>query len=464
MKWAVLTGLLVLGTIAGVYAYVATGREHGYRERIDSGEAAMARDDHAAAIEEFSGAIALKPDSMLGHLKRGEAYLRRGDYDAALRDLRRATDLDASALPAQELLADVNYALARYDRAAQRYDVYLRLDDGSPRILYKQALAYYSGGEPGPAIAALRKAIGLDEKFAEAHYLLALCLRDVLDPRGALAALEKALALAPGMLQAREELADLYRSLGRQGERIKQLEVLFGRDPGPSREVALALAYADAGRLESAVLRLGEATERYPDHAHTYVALGRVWLETAQRDRGVVTRRVSLTKALAALERAVRSDTSSEALTLLGRALLMAGEDDERAERVLRQASDTLPVDPLSFYHLAEAAERRGRLDVARRALLDYDAIRDGDRDGRRAAALAERIAELSMRLNDPGLAARYYQRAADASPANSGLLLRLADAQWKAGRVDAARTTVNSILEKAPHDRQALTLWRRLR
>ena len=39
----------------------------------------------SAAIEAFSGAVALKSDSMLGYLRRGEAYRRRKRLDDALR-------------------------------------------------------------------------------------------------------------------------------------------------------------------------------------------------------------------------------------------------------------------------------------------------------------------------------------------------------------------------------------------
>lgn len=462
MKWMLLAGVLAVTAVAGVYTYAATERERTYRRLIDTGDAAMGRGDGYEAIEAFSGAISHKPDSMLGYLKRGEAYARRGEYDAALRDLRRATDLDPTSPRAQELSGDVNYTVLRYDRAAQRYEAYLRLDDRSPKILYKLALAHYSAGQPTAAIAALRKAIALEDKFAEAHYLLGLCLRESQDPRAAIAPLQRSVALAPAMLQAREELADLYGRLGRQGDRIKQLEALLAFDPGASREVALGLAYADAGRLENAVLRLGEATERYPDHSYIYVALGRVWLETAQRDSTLVSRRVSLAKALGALQGAAGSNQTSETLTLLGRALLMGGTDLESAQRTLQRATEILPVEPTAFYYLAEAAERRGQFDVARHALIDYHALGAGDRDARRGAVLPQRIAELSMRVNDPKTAVPWYQRASDAS-GDPILLTRLAEAQLRSGDAVAARATIDKAIEKDPENRAARALQRQL-
>ena len=48
------------------YSLVVTRREAPTAQLIDDGEAALARDNTSAAIEAFSGAIALKADSMLG--------------------------------------------------------------------------------------------------------------------------------------------------------------------------------------------------------------------------------------------------------------------------------------------------------------------------------------------------------------------------------------------------------------
>ena len=51
-----------------------------------SGSPAVSAGDALAAIQAFSGAIALRPDSMLVWLRRGEVYRLQGDYDAAVRD------------------------------------------------------------------------------------------------------------------------------------------------------------------------------------------------------------------------------------------------------------------------------------------------------------------------------------------------------------------------------------------
>jgi tetratricopeptide (TPR) repeat protein len=396
---------------------------------------------------------------MLGYFRRGEVYRRRNELEAALRDLTRAAGLDPAAPRPLELLGDVESALHRYPEAAERYEASIGLDDQSPRVLYKLALSRYRMSQQPIAIEVLRKAVGLNERFAEAHYLLGLCLRDRGNADEALKSLKRAAELAPTMLSAAEELAELYGRLGKIEERFDQLERLMALDPSPSRGVALGVAYANHGLIDRAVPALRHTAERYPQDPYVNVALGRVWLEAAQaRDD-----RVALGRALEALEGAVGTDDSSEALMLFGRALLLAS-DDELAERILTQASEQLPVDPLAFYYLAEAAERQGHAEVARKALLDYRALAGEERDARRRAVMAERLADLSFRLDDTASALLWYQRALEADSSDVSVLLRYAEAQWKAGSQDAARASVAKALEKEPNNVAARTLQRRYR
>jgi tetratricopeptide (TPR) repeat protein len=460
VKRVLLALVLLAGSLTAAYGYFETRRDRNYRYYLEQGDAALAAGNTYSALEAFSGAVALKPGSMLGYLRRGEAYRRRNELEAALRDLLRASELDPTAPRPLEMLGDVNAALLRYDRAASRYDAYLALDDQSPRVLYKLALVRYRARQPAAAIEALQKALKLKDRFGEAEYLLGLCLRDLRRNSEALTALRRAIDDAPALLPAREELAELYGRLGRTDDRLTQLEALVALDPAPSRSIALGLAYARSGLLDRAVPTLRQAAERYPDEPYVYVALGRVWLEAAQSRND----RVALAKALEALEGAAGTDDSSEAMTLFGRALLLAG-DHELAERVLKDATGKSPVDPLAHFYLADAAERCNHPDVARQALLDYRTLEGDDRDARRRSAMAERIGDLSWQLKDVPAAVTWYQRAMDVTPPPPpAFLVRLAQAQFLSGNLDAARASVTKALEREPSNSAAMALRRRLR
>jgi tetratricopeptide (TPR) repeat protein len=380
------------------------------------GDTFLREDDTFRAIEAYSGAIALRPDSMLAYLRRGETYRRRADLEAAAHDFTRAAALDRAATRPFEELGDVSYQLQRYDRAIAAYERSLRLDDRSARVNYKLALAHYRTGRTAEALAAVDQALRLDNRMADAQYLLGICLRDERRTADAVKAFERAAALAPAHIPAREELADLLGALDRRSDEIEQLQLLAGLDRDRvGRHVALGAANARSRRWDAAVLTLGSALERTRDPL-LYQALGEVWLESA-RARGD---RVDLRKAREALEPIASSPgATSDGLMVAGQAALEDG-DVEGAERTLQLATERYPVEPPAILVYAAIAERQNHLDNARRALIQYEALVASDPD---FIARATRIATLSIRLNDSNTANEWIKRGLDRDPQNATLV-----------------------------------------
>src|SRR5438105_1245861 len=145
------------------------------------GNTALPAAQTCGAIEAYSGAIALRPDSMLAYLRRGQTYQRRGergDLEAAARDFRTAATLDPAATRPLEALGDVRFQLQQYARAVSAYEQCVRLDDRSARVSYKLALARYRDHDIKGAVAALQETLRLDDRLPDAHYLLGVCLRE----------------------------------------------------------------------------------------------------------------------------------------------------------------------------------------------------------------------------------------------------------------------------------------------
>jgi tetratricopeptide (TPR) repeat protein len=451
--------LLAAAAVGGAVAYQAAARQRDYSVLLTRGDAALRDDQTYNAIEAYSGAIALRPDAMLAYLRRGQTYQRRsdrGDLDAAARDFGRAAALDPTATRPLEALGDVRYLQQRHDRAAEAYERFLRLDDRSARVSYKLALARYRTRDLDAALVSLSAALRVDDRLADAHYLRGVCLREQNRVPDALRAMERAVALDPGMIPAREEMADLLGALGRRADQLEQLHVLAGLDRDHvARQVAVGLAHARAGHWDLAVLTLGSAFERHPSAPEIYRAIGKVWLERPREDGAF------LAKARQALERVASSPSAtSESLTLYGRVLLEAGDIDA-AERVLLQATTEFPVEPSAYLLYASTAERQNHLDSARAALIQYGGITANATD---VVERAARISSLSLRLDDAPTAVAWLTRATALSPNDTRLAASLAEAQMRSGDVAAARATLARALEKEPAGAQLLALARRLR
>ena len=126
----------------------------------------------------------------------------------------------------------------------------------------------------------------------------------------------------------------------------------------------------------------------------------------------------------------------------------MLADQQARAEVVFRQAAQRFPTDPEVLPHLASVAERLGHLDDARQALVRYSILVDEDRE---EAQHAVRIADLSMQLNDAASAVAWYQKSEVLGASDVALLVRLAEAQAKAGQLDNARATIRRAVAQAP-------------
>ena len=456
MRWLAIGVLLVVG-MAGVFLYTGMTRDSEYRRLVAAGDKALEEDRVFPALEAFSGAIALQSESMLAYLKRGETYQRRGDLSAALRDLTRARALAPEATRPLERLGDVSQALGRHEEAAGYYAAYVALDDRIPRVLYKQALANHRAGRTTRSIPLLRQVVELAPEMPEAHYLLGIGLWDQNQLDAAADALQQAVALAPGVASTREALSGVFAAAGQLNRQVEQLEALAALEPDRAdRDVDLGLAYAAVGRTDMAVLALGRAAEEHPEQPLVYAALGKVWLDIARTTND----HIALGKALGALRSIPVGTASSATLTLLARALLLTGDPDA-ALTALERATERFPVDPGAFVELAGLVEAQGDNTRARQLLIAHDALTVNAPIARRVARLT-RIADLSLMLGDPADAAVRFGQARALGDPSARLLVRLADAEWRAGDHATARSVIADGIAMYPQDRYLRTLRRR--
>ena len=262
-----------------------------------------------------------------------------------------------------------------------------RVSREDPEAVVAAALALESAGRRDEAREALRTALGHGTSHSNA-FLRTLARLEAQggDPERAIALLTEALASAPGSADTLGDLGNAYLVLGadreaetaylqalaadpghvhamnnlgllraRRGEREAALECFRGalrRDPAfvPALDNLVAwLPDSDVPSADIALLR--GITERFPDHAAAFAALGRLHL------RG----RFDVEPALAALERAVAlGQHDVDTHTALGVALQETGRLDEG----LAAYEEALAADPENVgarFHRAVALLTLGR-------------------------------------------------------------------------------------------------------
>jgi tetratricopeptide (TPR) repeat protein len=447
--------------VAGVALVQHVDRSRQYQHLLATGERALQAGNSYAAVEAFSGALALRPDSMAAYYQRGEAYRVQRHDDEAIRDLREALRLAPDATQPRIALGQIYDARGDYLRAADWYSQAAdRLKDEDPALLYALALARYRAGEPAEAIDPLERAIARNGSVGEAHYLLGVVYRDTNNPRAAEAALEQAVRVAPLLIPAHEELADLYRSEGQFVDEMAQLQALATLDQRRARQIAIAVAQSDRGQFDAALDTLSEVAAARPDDSRVALAEGRIYLARAERtlDHAAAVHALdALGKALAGTAR------RSEGLALFGRALFLSG-DPAAAERMLREAVATSPVDPEAFAYLADASERLSHDLEARNALLSLDALQGDTVPASARLATVRRIGALSLRARDPKLALRYLTDAVQGGDEDAPTLGLLAQARWQTGDTRGAVDALSRALALEPRDPDLVRLARTIK
>ena len=452
--WAGVAIALLACTLLGAAAVQRLYADRQYRRLLAAGDQALASGNTYAAVEAFSGALAFRPDSMVAYLRRGEAYRDQRRFDEATRDWRQATRLAPDAPQPLIALGDHFDAQGRPAEAAQWYGKAAeRLKAEDPVLLYRLALARFKAGDSRAAVEPLKALAARSDTTAERRYLLGLVQRDIGDLPGAIASLEGAVALAPDLVAVREELADAYHAAGRAVDEMAQLQALAARDPQVTRRLAIGEAEARRGQFDAALGTLSAALQSTPNDSRVLLAIARVYLMRAERNQD--SHDDAVDRAVEIIGRALGGTAPrSEGLALYGRALFLSG-DYVDAERILRDAVATSPVDPEAFLFLADAAEVLSHDLVARDALRNFDVLQGDNATSEIRARRAARIGDLSLRAGDAGAAADHLSRAVSGGHSSPTTLGQLAHARWLTGDPVSARELIARALAASPHDPQ---------
>ncbi len=287
-------------------------------QRIQAGIEAQKQGRLNDAIADFQKVTELAPDLPAPFVSLGQAYMQNGDYAAAIAPLKRALDLNAGLMGAEQMLG---YALL-------------------------------SAGYAADAIPYLEKVQALD----------ALGLAQLKTGRvaEAIGNLETALAKRPGD-------PDLMYYLGRAtGLLSKQtFDALRASQPDSARaHQILAETYSVLRNIPGAEKEYREALRLRPATPGLHLELGELYVAASQWDKA---------------EAEFRAETrlqpgDAEAAFQLGSALLQEGRiKDARLE--LDRANGLAPGMPETLYSLGKAASLDGDKAAAEKAWLAVIAI-----------------------------------------------------------------------------------------
>lgn len=175
------------------------------------------RGDLEAARDAYLQAVRFAPRDPVSRANLGLILLQLGDADQAAIELRRALPLARGNVAALQAIGQGLRLAGQPAQAvtAMTRAIEAREEGPTPALLSELALAQVAAGDRAAAEASLRQAIGLDARYATAHYLLGNVLAAQQQWQEAERQFQRYLQLEPDgphAAQARERLEIVRRS------------------------------------------------------------------------------------------------------------------------------------------------------------------------------------------------------------------------------------------------------------
>lgn len=278
------------------------------------GEADLASNNTTEAIEVLEKLVSLKPDSLQAYQKLANAYERKGDFQKTKEMVIKALALDPDNLTTNLWLVRVYVKENKAEEAAGHLGFLKKKYPEHPEILAQEGWFAMQQGKPEAAVIAYKKVMGLAPNS-----------RIVID-----------------LSRAQYQAGDLDAANA-------TLRSWLDHHPHDTKvRFHLANRLLALDRNEDARIEFGRILEELPNDV--LVLNNLAWLY----------RNEDLDQAVEYAQRAMEIAPGAPAVQdTMGMLLLQKGEL-EKAERLLRQASERVPYDLDKQYHMALVLSRTG--------------------------------------------------------------------------------------------------------
>ncbi|HEY3989728.1 MAG TPA: tetratricopeptide repeat protein [Acidobacteriaceae bacterium] len=333
-----------------------------------AGAEAMHANRVADAETSFREATRLAPQFPSAFLDLGLAQLREGKLDAAEDSVGTACQLDPKLPGAHMFLGVVNYQMHRLDKAREALKSEIALNDQNAEAQMWLGVVELADGHPERAVPPLDRAAELTpndlnvlDYRARAHTLVARASYDTM------------YRLAPDSWQVHRALGESYVESGRTAEAIAEYQTAVAMQPQNSDLYeALGNAYQKVSKFAEAKQAYEQELRLSPHNAVALYNLGKIDIENQEDPKAGVF----------LLEEVIKIyPHSAPAAFYLGLGLVKQGRDQDAIPYLEKVAQDqsTGEMPKRAAYELARAYRRLGRPEDSRRALAQFEKLKNAD-------------------------------------------------------------------------------------
>lgn len=298
-----------------------------------------------------------------------------------------------------------------------------------------------------------RNAIQIDDRLGAAHWGLAQAYEGLQRFPEMLDELRKTIDLDAKNLDARIKLGTYYLAASKgqptlvvEAEKLAQ-DVLQKDPRSIEGHILLSSIRFTQNQRDAALAELNQAIELDPNRSESYLSLARFYQVTGEPGKAEET-----------LRHAVSISPSSPLVhTEYGKFLAQANRLPE-AEVELKKAVEVAPTDHDARIMLASFYQFNKQLDKAEETYKDLAAL---EKNQPETQAL---LANFYSSVNRTDEAIKIFQGLITNSPDYVSARYRLAEILLLSGDTAGAQTQIDGVLQRDPHDRQALVLRARVR
>ncbi len=217
--WLMISSLAVTGLLACGGQKVKQDARLAEATR-EIGEAYMRQGNYTAALRELIKAEQLNPQDHIVHNDLGLCYMAKKRMTDAIAHLKKATDLNPSYAPARNNLGTAYLTIKEWDAAIAVFkDITQDALYATPHYpLSNLGLAYYHKGQYQSALYYYKEALKIEQNFVIALRGVGRTYLAVNQGRLALKYLKQAVRLAPKAAEIHYDLAEAYLLVGRFGQ------------------------------------------------------------------------------------------------------------------------------------------------------------------------------------------------------------------------------------------------------
>ena len=236
--------------------------------------------DLGAARSEVEAALALAPDMVPAMLMLGFVLEETGDPEAAIERYSAALELDPDSTRALRARANARFSLRRDREAITDLERLCGLGHERDGARIRLAVAYHRLGELETAKAHYMRALELNlgpSDAAQVHHHLGIIEIDTGSADRAIEEYRIAIELQPQRVAARLDLGEALKRLGRYQESAEVFRHVVDADPASVwARLGQAEALESLGRSREARLRLEEGWQAIPESVELLHALARL--------------------------------------------------------------------------------------------------------------------------------------------------------------------------------------------